>query len=443
MNKINFSEAIIIYELFNREYDNALLLKTFLENRGLKVTILYKLDIMELKYTEEPKLVFIPNCYNSENFDWYYHLLNGKNFYFVDLQYEQALSNNKNNIDFHIPKGTAAQIIHLCWGEQYRNMLLDHGIKPDKAFTSGALHLDFLRPKFLPFWETRKKLSEQFGIAEDKHWNLYISSFSVADNEISKIGVAADLGDEYAEYFADFSSRSRKKTVEWFSELLKINDDNIYIYRKHPAELLCLELEKLQSQYPDKFYIIDSYNIKQWIVLSDRILTWYSTSIAECYVAKKSFYILRPVKIDYQYEVQMYERGHFIETIEDLKKALSMLGREIYPIDTNLINSAYRLDGDLAVVSIGTLLDQEFKYDYFESKNEFKKKRKTMLRKEYIMLKHTIKKMYKWCYNRRFICIKSKKMRSKFAISEWERSLPISEIDIKEKKLKEILSNCI
>ncbi len=443
MIRSDISKIIIVYELYNREFDNALLLKTFFENKNFKVSIIYKHDLVNLKYSEEPKFLFVPNCYNSENFDWYYHLANGRNYYLIDLQYEQSLSNDKNNIEFHLPKGKAANIVHLCWGEQYRNILIEHGIALENAYVSGALHLDFLRPQFQGFWESRQKLATEHGIESSKKWNLYISSFSVADNELSKIGVASDLGNEYAEYFSDFSSKSRKKTIEWFRTVLKRDDDNVYIYRKHPAEVINKDLRDLSTAFPDRFFLIDSYNIKQWIVVSNRILTWYSTSVAECYAAGKSFYILRPLPIKHQYEVQMYEGGHFVETIEEFEGILDSCVRKEFPIDPKLINSAYKLDGDLAITCVNKLVESELKYSYFEDKTEFQKLRKELVSREHRIMKFRLKKVYKKLYCRGILKIKSQKIRSKFALDEWERILPEEEIRIKSGKLQGILSKQI
>lgn len=440
MKVTDISEIIIVYELYNREFDNALLLKAFFEKHGLTVSIIYKHDLIKLKYSESPKFVFIPNCYNSENFDWYYHLANGRNYYFIDLQYEQSLSNNKNNIEFHIPKGKAAQIVHICWGEQYKNILIEHGINPEKAYVAGALHLDFLKPQFHGFWENREHLAKKHNLSKNKKWNLYISSFSVADNKLSKVGVASDLGNAYAEYFADFSSKSRKKTIEWFWEALKNDDDNIFVYRKHPAEVINQELRNLAANYPDRFFLIDSYNIKQWIVVSDRILTWYSTSIAECYAAAKSFYILRPIQIMHQYEVQIYEGGHFVETLQEFTDILHSCEKQDYPIDPELINSAYKLQGDLAINSIAACIESKPKYDYFEGKDEFQTKRRELIKREHRRIKSDIKKIYKLLYCKGLIKIKSQNLRSKYAIDEWERVLPEAEVHIKLEKLTTILS---
>lgn len=440
-NSIGISEIIIVYELFNREYDNALLLKAFFETKGFVVSIIYRYDLIDLPYSESPKIMFIPNCYNTQNMEWYYHLANGRNYYLIDLQYEQSLSNDKKNIDFHLPKGKAANIVHLCWGEQYRNILVEHGINPENAYVSGALHLDFLRPQFNTFWESRNRLAEEHKIDTNKKWNLYISSFSVADNELSKVGVKLQLGNEYAEYFAEFSSKSRKKTIEWFRIALKRDDDNIFIYRKHPAEVVNQDLRELSILYPDRFFLIDSYNIKQWIVVSDRILTWYSTSVVECYAAGKSFYILRPVRIKHQYDVQMYEGGHFVETMEEFGRILDSGDRKDYPINTELISNAYKLDGELAVNCVGRLVEVGFKYNYFEDKTRFKKTRKEIVNREHNRFKFIMKKVYKKLYCLGIFKIKSQRLRSRFAIDEWERVLPEDEIRIKLNKLRDILSD--
>lgn len=432
------SKIIIVYELFNREYDNALLLKVFFEKKGFEVSIIYKLDLVSLQYSKEPKIVFIPNCYNSDNFDWYYHILNGPKYLLFDLQYEQSLSNDTHNIEFHIPKGKAKDIVHLCWGERYRSILLGHGIDPQNAYVSGAIHLDFLRPGFEEYWENRDLLANQHDIPIQKKWNLYISSFSAAENPISKNGIATDLGNEYAEYFSNFSTESRKETIQWFKDILKIEDDNIYIYRKHPAEILSQDIFKLRETYPKKFFVIDSYNIKQWIIISDRVFTWYSTAVVECYASMKPFHILRPVTIDNKYEVQMYEGGHFITNFNDFERVLHSSKKTDYPINVERINEAYKLSGDFAVINIMNLVLSDRNYIYFEEEALFRQIRRRMVQSGHLLAKYRIKHIYRKIYQLKLFRIRSQKIRSHYAIDEWEREIPVEEINRKIAKLSMI-----
>ena len=44
-------KAIIVYEVYNREYDNCLLLKAALERQECNVQIVYKMDLVSQTYS--------------------------------------------------------------------------------------------------------------------------------------------------------------------------------------------------------------------------------------------------------------------------------------------------------------------------------------------------------------------------------------------------------
>ena len=91
--------------------------------------------------------------------------------------------------------------------------------------------------------------------------------------------------------------------LRWFDDFLRGHNDVIFIYRPHPSEFVTDRLQILETKFKH-FKVIKDYSVKQWILASDTLITWMSTSIIEAYFAGKSCYIIRPM--DFPAEKDMF-----------------------------------------------------------------------------------------------------------------------------------------
>ena len=66
-------KAYLVYELYNREYDNCLLLQSALRHKGIETEIVYKMDLLKIPVSLEPRFFIIPNCYNDGDLEYYYY----------------------------------------------------------------------------------------------------------------------------------------------------------------------------------------------------------------------------------------------------------------------------------------------------------------------------------------------------------------------------------
>lgn len=410
----------IIYEIFNREYDNALLLKCALERYGYDVCIISKNDLFYRKKHSWREILVVPNCYTTDDYDYYYYANNNSNVVIVNLQYEQVLSNNQANISFHNPTGKALKAHHLCWGNSFYDFLKDNNVK--NVFRTGALHMDFLRKDFLSYWISKDEIMAEHDIPKNKKILLFISSFSCANNENVKFYISKQLGEKYAEDFSELSTISRKKLTEWFERFVMddgISQDICIVYRKHPMEIVDNRLQELELTSCGRFKLIDDYNIKQWIEISDYIYTWYSTSAVECYVANKPFGILRPIKIPKEYEVDIYNDASFICQYDDFMHHLFDENRT-FPISEDVIKERYYIDDIPAYERICKVIQTLSK----ETTNNNDTGKYDLLRNRYIRLNHfklkeNLKRIYLLLYGKGFK-IKNKYLRRKFAFDVWE-----------------------
>lgn len=96
------------------------------------------------------------------------------------------------------------------------------------------------------------------------------------------------------------SKESQQKILEWIERFVSGNPNHEFIYRLHPTEMKSTDysyLNKLNEKY-SIFHFIFKYSVQDWILSSDYINTWISTSIVECYFLNKVFNVLRPIKVD-------------------------------------------------------------------------------------------------------------------------------------------------
>lgn len=340
-------KILIVYELENREYDNAQLLAAELERRGHNVIIENKATC--LRFKRDIDILIIPNCYTTENFELYTYMTNARNIPVYNLQYEQVLSQAGEKRGYHNPKGKARQAIHLCWGKASYNRLMASGINPKQLRITGALHLDFLRDEFSDYYMTRSEISEKSGIPMDKKWLLYISSFTKAGDDAqpsSEIGI----NDKNAWSFIRLSQESRRETFKWFETLMNEDSDAIILYRLHPAEREDQFIHEFQELFQGRFILIDTYSVKQWIVVADYIFTWFSTSIIESFFAKKMCYILRPLSIPEEIDSVIFRNAIVIDKEKDfmqiIRKEKPVFSIDDFPIDTELIKHYYDFSAD-------------------------------------------------------------------------------------------------
>ena len=78
------------------------------------------------------------------------------------------------------------------------------------------------------------------------------------------------------------------------------------------------EIKRLARDYPNNFKVISELNIKQWILVSDIVTTWFSTSAGEVYATEKPLVVIRPLPFPHEYDVPFYYDAHCVSIYEEL-----------------------------------------------------------------------------------------------------------------------------
>lgn len=306
----------ILYERKTRELYNDLLLKMELESRGHKCIIsqMYEADKFNIG-ENQPDVILAPHIYSTREIPRIWSRF-GKCDKIINLQYEQILSYEQEKEKIFDPKGEAKKAYHVCWGENTHYRLLESGISENKLPILGAIQLDLLRKEFRPSnYEQKQKYSQRFGIDMKKKWIVFLSSFTYADAADAWVKMNENNVNASRENTRKLHSESRSEILDWFSYLLKDDNNFEIIYRPHPDENFLSVVNELKNKY-NNFHIIRDEPVKNWINCCDYIYSWYSTSVVEAYYMKKKFSILRPVRIKEESEINFLKDMKFIESKE-------------------------------------------------------------------------------------------------------------------------------
>ena len=151
-----------------------------------------------------------------------------------------------------------------------------------------------------------------------------------------------------------------------FSLVLVRTTLRTHIYRPHPAEADAECLKAMEEKYAN-FRVIGDLSIKQWILITDKIYTWWSTAVAEVYAARKGCSILRPVSIPYEMEVQIYNGAALINSVDEFDQSFDE--ETGFPIPKENMEKYYCMDeAEPAFIKVCNLLEKVIKNDEYATK---------------------------------------------------------------------------
>ncbi len=314
-------DFVLVTEVKNREFETNCLLSYELRKRRYTVKIVQAWEEAFKKSRPINAVVVVSwSMYNDRTFNNISNFVVGCNK-MINMQCEQLLSNGQinNNLDnqFYGIHGKAKQVAHLAWGEKSKIRLIEKfGVKPQNVRLTGDISLDFCRKEFLDFYLSKDQVCEKYSIPFGKKIYLFISSFTMVNfpKEVSK-----DLNFRESDMlFMETSYRSQKEVLRWFDNILNDFQEGIIIYRPHPAERGSVVLQEFEKKH-ENFMVIGEESVRQWIIVSDKIYSWISTSIKEVYAAGKTCEILRPYPIKSVNEMEIFNHANFVTTYEQFR----------------------------------------------------------------------------------------------------------------------------
>lgn len=361
-DKLDF---LIMYEITTRELESIILLGEELKKRGYSVEY-FSFEWANLKkyiqnrryikkYHNKVEVVLMPSLYHdTEVYSLVYYVC-GECRQIVNLRWEQSFTKKEEeDLDnYYYPHGDAKFAYHVCWGKATYNNLIKTNIEKSRLILSGPLHMDFLREEFQGYFMDKTTLFKHYNLPMDKKSILYISSFAISSMSDRQIeSEEKNAGESLYSSFIHHQKQSREITLRWIEEVLR-EKDCTFIYRPHPVENVLEDLKDLEQRY-ENFHVIAEYSVKQWILISDCIVTWMSTSIAEAFFAKKACLVARPIPFSDENEVTIYQNAkitdnkkEFLENILDVKE--NSISEEVIKAyyDVTDIPSYIRLSNEL------------------------------------------------------------------------------------------------
>ena len=304
---------------------------------------------------------------------------NGK---IISMQYEQILRKSERRSHHHDPKGQAVTACHLAWGNAQKDIYIKNGIENRRIAVCGHIAMDLLQPSFDSAYYSREEIAEKFDLDYKKKWVLFISTFAykmMTDKEREAFksidpGTSVQIG---------LSLEAQRRIIQWLSKLSDERENVIVIYRKHPAERIDPDIMKLANSKCGRFRYIDDLSMRQWVRVTDRMYTWYSTSIADPYFRKKMCWIIRPVDLPDDNEIEIMSGANKVFTYDEFIQTIDMNTEEmVFPISDEIMEYYYGKTADdgedysflkIADVCERVFLGKEFyhRYRYFEKDMKF------------------------------------------------------------------------
>lgn len=361
-------DILFLYETRVRELENICLLKYELERRGYRVAVLNTWN--ELGRKGKPKYdakVVVTHAMYHDGIYQFVQSIVGNVPKVVNMQCEQVgtLQDDEAEDSRFLLQGVAAQSMNICWGQKSYNRLLNRSkIPPDYLRLTGQITLDFCRPELKGYYKTRQELEKEYNLPGDCQLNLFISSFAYV-NLPESIAAQSDIQDK--SQFIKCSRESFQGVLKWFEQFITERKDQAVVYRPHPAEANNPALTALCEKHPDRFFVISQCSVKQWVAISDRVYTWYSSAGAEVYTFGVPFGILRPVEIPWSMEVELFKNARFITDYEGF--LASVEGGNETVIDPGVFAELYDVQPTMSYIRVADAIEEVLKNDKYLIKN--------------------------------------------------------------------------
>lgn len=327
-------DFMILYEEKVRELESACILKMALEKEGFSAEI-YSIYSLR-KSLKRAKVIIVPHLYNDKQVYQFICKFKPRTCKVINLQYEQVLCKEDLKVGHGYPEGDAKNSIILAWGNHEKNRYSNDGNQD--CIITGCLPMDLNLPKYDSLYYGRDYICKKYGLNSTRKLLVFISSFSLANVGEDYIRLYYNKNYQQMKVFSDISRRSKATIVKYLKKLA-IEERVTVIYRPHPAEYEDDQLIELQST-TEHFHVITEESVRQWIRVSDCLVTWFSTSIVDAYYAGKPCVILRPEKIPQEIDVPFFIGAKSISTYKDLLGVINDVD-DSFPIDSDEIKAFY------------------------------------------------------------------------------------------------------
>lgn len=312
-------DFLFMCEIPTREEEAIVLICEELKKRGYSADYIYW-DGMKKKYREKVKVFVTNRVITIDEIARYIVPCVGFVEKVVNLRWEQiyyTLQQERERKDIERLCETSKTFNYFCWGPFYYDRLFAGGINSRYLHKCGNLKMDFLSDEVQNYFESREILFEKYGVDSSKKVVMFVSSFYLVNPTKEDFDrYAQRVGIRYANARMEFEKNTQAQILKWFEYILSNFDEYEIIYRPHPAMDENPKIYSLKDDYKS-FHIISDESLQQWIKVVDIVCLINSTSITDCYFAKKRCLTLRPMQLLQEDETVLFKSNKKITTMEE------------------------------------------------------------------------------------------------------------------------------
>lgn len=270
---------VIFYQHIVREKNAVLSIAEKLRSCSHEVFI-YSIDFEYMKAVKELSngmfdVIVMPWMYHEKNYSLMAPFIEkNKDVLIYNLHSEQVYSELTKDVLLPNDKNSRNSIIHLVWGENFMNELINCGVNKNLIFITGNPRADFVNVKQF----SKSDIASEYGYDTKKKWILFsdnrgwvLNKIDSHKKELMINGVAEKDFDTYAQ----ITIESLTRTLNEFDEL----PDDFFekyeiIYRPHPGT-------PAPAKINHRVRVNCDNSIYDWLHVVDMNIVWSSTTIFE------------------------------------------------------------------------------------------------------------------------------------------------------------------
>jgi surface carbohydrate biosynthesis protein len=272
--------ARLAWEHTHRELLPSLLTLRALEARGIPWQLRH---VRKLERQPGREVLLMPFYYDPSDVDRYLFRTGVAGKVLLNMLYEQMHFACARN--YLLPDGPLAHahMTHCAWGPRFVELLVAHGVAPERIRITGHPRFDvYAHPELLL---SRETMAEKYGLDAGKPWILVPYNFNLAYIRDDLRASLIARGYALTQPFIDGVRDARDAFTAMVRTLAAAVPGAELILRVHPAGYEAASLYAGDAKRFENLHVIAQYDIANWIRQSALTIVWNSTSAMECMVA--------------------------------------------------------------------------------------------------------------------------------------------------------------
>ncbi len=312
---------LIFYEHIKREYEACYELKKILEkNNDFKVDLFSiqfeYFDALKKSKKYRLDMIIMPWVYTSKDYELVSPFLkDNPNLFIINIHHEQIAYKASEKILLPADDFAKNSVIHFCWGEYFKEKLIQSGVNEDYIYITGNIRTKNNKNGGYK----RKEWAERYSLDSRKKWILFSENRGwILTNTSKKDDFLVYLGfdREEVEERKRITLYSIEKTIQ---ELNELHNDffELYelIYRPHPGTDAPKDINR-------RVKIINEHSIFDWLNVVDANVVWSSTAIFESDAMKIPSFVYEPIKNPEKFKTYGLENYQTIKEFSEINSKL-------------------------------------------------------------------------------------------------------------------------